>query len=80
MGSSSPIYVQNCPKSDESGQVAIAGLETELVVEHVEIVGKLDQQWLAERARVIADAEATSFPAPSKLQPPQKGQQQGDGN
>ena len=64
MGSSNPVYVANCPKSDESGQVAVAGLETELMVEHIEIAGKLDQQWLGDRARQIADAEAAAFPPP----------------
>jgi serine/threonine-protein kinase len=81
MGSSNPIYVANCPKSDEAGQVAIAGLETELMVEHVEIAGKLDQQWLGDQARRLADAEAAAFPAAVKPAPPVKqGGQTGQGN
>ena len=59
------------PKWDEPGSVAIAGFETELVVEHVEITGRLDATWCAERARAIATSEASAFPAPKVAPPPQ---------
>jgi len=66
LGSQNPIYLDKTPHSDEAGSVAIAGLETEIGVEHVEILGRLDSQWLADRARALADAEVAKFPAPVK--------------
>ena len=72
VGSQNPVNVTASPRADESGTVAIAGFDTELAVEHVEIVGKLDMTWVGDRARLIADGEAAVFPT-KKPAPPSGG-------
>ncbi len=70
LGSQTPITVANSPHADEAGSVAIAGFETELAVEHVELIGRVEATWLADRARQIADGEAAQFPKKKPQAPP----------
>ncbi|MCO5166668.1 MAG: hypothetical protein M9894_09915 [Planctomycetes bacterium] len=49
---------------DGAGHVAIAPLAAEVVVHEVELTGRLEDAWLAARAREVAEAEAAALTPP----------------
>jgi hypothetical protein len=52
------------PGGNAVGAVAFASFATEVLVQEVELVGRLDAAWVAARARTVAAAEAQALPAP----------------
>jgi serine/threonine-protein kinase len=53
------------PEWDLAAAVALAPFGTEIVVHEVEIVGRLDEAWIAARALAVATLESNMLPAPT---------------